>query len=367
MRSVAFAALLLWAAPAVGQAPDQLYRDGVAARQAGDNSRAVDLLARVVAAQPGNSDARLQHGLALLALGRLDEAEAAFRGVLAIAPDYADARIGLARIEQRRGNLAGAQAALAPIAPGNSEADALRLQLARGPVAGANFKWRVDLDGSYSALTGNLPDWKEGALRVTHQADPGTAIGAGVEVARRFGITDVYGEVRLDRRVGDGGSFYVLVGATPKADFRPEWQVGVGGGVRVRPGPTATVLTLDARQAHYQVGDIQTLNPGIEQYLAGGRAWITARWINVFDEDGKHSSGWLARGDLLATDRLRIFAGAADAPDTSEGTVIDTFSLFGGFAYDVSDRTTLRASLAHEDRDTGYDRVQFGLGAGFRF
>ena len=69
----------------------------------------------------------------------------------------------------------------------------------------------------------------------------------------------------------------------------------------------------------------------------------------------------------MATERLRLFAGAADAPDTSEGIVTDTFSLFGGVSYDTTDRMTLRASIAHEDRETGADRLQFGLGAGWKF
>jgi len=124
---------------------------------------------------------------------------------------------------------------------------------------------------------------------------------------------------------------------------------------------------LDARQAHYRAGDIQTVAPGIEQYVADGRAWITGRWINIFDETGKHRSGWLARGDVMANDRLRLFAGAADAPDVSEGVVVDTFSLFGGISYDLDERSTLRLSVAHEDRARGSDRVQLGLGLGWRF
>jgi hypothetical protein len=94
---------------------------------------------------------------------------------------------------------------------------------------------------------------------------------------------------------------------------------------------------------------------------------VTARWINIFDENGRHQAGGLLRGDFLATDRLRLFAGAADAPDTSEGVVIDTFSLFGGLSYDLNDRITTRLSIAHENRETGADRLQVGLGLGTRF
>jgi hypothetical protein len=47
--------------------------------------------------------------------------------------------------------------------------------------------------------------------------------------------------------------------------------------------------------------------------------------------------------------------------------VVDTFSLFGGISYDLGERSTLRLSVAHEDRARGADRLQVGLGLGWRF
>jgi len=193
------------------------------------------------------------------------------------------------------------------------------------------------------------------------------AAGASLEVSRRFEMTDVYGELRLDRRFSDAISAYASIGATPNADFRPEWQIGAGGAARLQSGPHATVLTLDARQARYRAGDIQTLNPGIEQYVAGGRAWLTARWINIFDEKGRHRSGWLGRGDVQPREDLRLFAGIASAPDVSEGIVVDTTSVFGGLSYDLDAGTSVRISLAHEDRPGDGDRSQLALGLGYRF
>jgi YaiO family outer membrane protein len=370
-RLLALAAFSLVSATQPGAAPDpeQLYRDGVAARHAGESARAVSLLRQAVAAQPHNADAQLQLGLALLADGQLDEAETALRRTLEIAPDYEDARIALARIEQRRGNRAGALAVLEPVSPTNSDAAGLRTQLsAAGEEAQASdYRWQLDVDASHSELEGGQPDWREGSVRLRYQATEDTAIGGSVEVASRFDNTDTYAELRLDHRLSDGTSVYVTAGGTPNADFRPEWQIGAGGSVRLVDGKTPTSLTLDARQAHYRAGDIQTVSPGIEQYVLGGRAWLTGRWINIFDETGDHNSGWLARGDLMATERFRLFAGIADAPDVSEGVVTDTFSIFGGAAYELSDRATLRFSLAHEDRETGSDRLQAGIGLGLRF
>lgn len=337
-----FALLAIGAAPPEGApSAEEKYQAGVAARTAGDPAGAIPLLEEAARLEPENADVHLQLGLALLATGALDGAEASLRRTLALAPNYRDAQDALARLEQRR----------------------------RAPEAAPALpfhRWRLDLDGSYSALDRGRQDWKEGSVRLSYAIDEDTSVAGAVEVSRRFGRTDTYGEVRLDQRF-EGGGFYIGVGGTPDADFRPEWQISAGGSVRVRGGENPTSLTLDLRQARYAVGDIQTVSPGVEQYILAGRAWLTGRLINVFDERGEHSLGWMARGDLMASDRLRLFAGIADAPDTSEGVVIETFSVFGGLAYDVNERTTLRLSLAHEDRETGSDRLQVGLGLGLRF
>lgn len=360
MRKELLVALALaWSTSALAQEPSA-YDPAVAARTAGEPERAITLLQPVLAADPDNMDARLQLGLALLALNRLDEAEQAFRAVLAAAPDYADARVGLARVAQRRGDAEGALAELDRIDRAYPGAVVLRTQLERP-------RWSLDIDGSYSALEDSPADWKGAAVQLRHQASPATAVTGRIEFARRFGMSDTFGEARLDQRLSEVSSIYVALGAAPNADFLPQWQAALGGAVRVRGGGNATVLTLDARFAEYATGDVQAISPGVEQYFAQGRVWATGRWINLFDEQGEHRSGYLARVDALATDRLRLFAGYSNAPDTTEGVVIDTEAFFGGVSFDLDARTTLRASAAHEDRETGSDRTQFGLGLGLRF
>lgn len=339
------------------------YQSAVSARLAGDPARAVALLGPIVAANPENADAQVQLGLAQLALGRLDAAEAAFRAALAVAPDYSDARIGLSRIAQRRGDIVGARRALEPVDPANADAAELRRQLAAEPLPA---RWQIDLEGSLSDLSGPQPDWTEAAAQLRYRPDQSIAIGARIEYARRFDRNDVYGEASVEAALGDGLRGYLSFGATADPDFRPEWQVGLGGSARLRSGPYATVLTLDARQARFALGDVQSVTPGVEQYL-GGRFWVTARWINLFDERGRHRSGYALRGDLQASDPLRLFLGYSDAPDTDEGIVVPVRSVFGGVSIDISPRATLRLSLAHEDRATGADRTQFGVGAGLRF
>jgi YaiO family outer membrane protein len=358
------AALAAAAAQAQQPAPATAYEQAVAARLRGEAATAVRLLAPIVAADPAHSDAQVQLGYALLALGRLDEATRAFEAALAVAPGYADARLGLARIQQRRGDVPAALRALEPLDPSNPEVRTLRAQLGRTEAA---HDWAVDIDGSYSFLDRPQPDWAEASLQLRRRLDPATTLSGRVEAARRFDLTDVYGEIGVDRAVGRRGRAYVTLGGTPDADFRPRWQIGAGGSWRVIEGASPTVITLDGRHAEFVTGEVQTLSPGLEQYLFGGRAWLTARWINLFDASGDHQSGYLLRGDVLATDRLRLFAGSSDAPDTSEGVVTDTRSYFGGISYGISARSTARVTVAVEDRETGSDRTQVGLGLGIRF
>jgi YaiO family outer membrane protein len=355
--------LIALAAAAPLQAQQSAYDAAVAARLGGDPAAAVTLLEPIVAADPAHADAQVQLGYALLALGRALEAERAFRAALKVAPAYADAQTGLATAIERQRNAQSADRELAARDPSSSD-----VQTPRNKGGGSSaYPWSLDVDGNYSLIDGPQPDWREGTVQVRRRFSPAVTANARIEVSRRFDRTDVYGELGLDRAVGSRGHVYLTFGGTPDADFRPRWQVAAGGSWRLTDGGQATVLTFDGRHSEFVSGDVQTLSPGIEQYLLGGRAWITARWINLFDEDGDHQSGFLVRGNVQASDRLRLFVGHADAPDTSEGVVIETRSYFGGLAFDFSDRLVGRVNLAVDDRESGSDRTQIGAGFGFRF
>lgn len=363
LRFVALCAFVC-SVPVAAQPAADPYQQAVEARLRGDPAEAVQLLQPVVAADPRNSDAQVQLGYALLALERLSEAGQAFRAALAVAPDYLDARLGLARVAQRRGDSAAARSELASLDPSNPDVRTVRSQL---EAESGEAVWSINLDGSYSFLEGAQPDWREGSLQVRYSFDARQAAVGRIEVSRRFDRTDSYLEAGVEQAIGSRTRVYATFGGTPGANFRPEWQLGAGGSFRVTDGGAATVLTLDARHADFPAAEVRTLTPGVEQYLLDGRAWVTARWINLFDEEGGHRSGYLIRGDLQASKRLRLFAGRSDAPDTSEGVVIDTRSYFAGISYDLSARATARLSVTLEDRETGSDRTQIGLGLGWRY
>ena len=230
--------------------------------------------------------------------------------------------------------------------------------------SGEEPRWRFDAEAAYSDLTHGLEPWREGTFRAAYRVDEEVTAGAAVEAASRFGKFDTYLEARADFRVAGDAWLYGLFGGTPDADFRPRLAFGAGGAQRLFKDNgfvAAAVATLDLRYADYLAGDVETVNPGVEIYLFHGHAWFTARHINIWDETGTHRTGYFVRADMQPVESLTLFAGYADAPDTSEGVTVDTTSWFAGATVEVETDTIVRLSLAQELRDTGYDRTTVTL------
>lgn len=346
--------------PAIVQTDTQsLYRSAVADRLAGRPGDAVPKLERVLAARPDDVDARLNLGLALLAMGRLDDAEAAFRAVLERSPGYADAWIGLARVEQRRGDLDAARDLADEarrLAPDSRDVLALQEALKPEPV------WRADIHTARSRLSNGLADWTETRLSVSRRLDPTTSIALAVEATDRFGNEDVYLEARLDKFV-EGRSGYIAVGGAPDADYRPEIGVAAGGRIGLAAGVAATV---DASVARYRTGTVTNLHPGLALDLAAERVQLSARWINVWDEQGDYRSGYAAQARWQTSDKLALRLGYADAPETTNGVTVDVSAWNLGADIALTDRVTLRVGYLSEDRNA-YDREELSVGLGWRF
>lgn len=371
MKTAIAAAALLFVttaepATALAQAvdADALYAEAVRDRQSGRSAAAIAKLETVLAARPDDVDARLNLGLALLAEGRLDEADAAFVAVLERAPTYADAQVGRARVAQRRGDVAAARAAAAQaraLRPDDPEIAALDGSLAA--TGGDGRDWRIDAGYAFSSLTKGLPSWRETTIALTRRLDDRSSLGLGVEQSDRFGAINTFFEARYDRRFDWGGA-YVALGGTPDADYRPE--VSLRGGGDVALGSRGTTLTLDGGVARYPTGTVSTLQPGLDQALFGGRLVLGARWINVLDETDEYRSGYSVRASWSALPTLRLKAGYADAPESSEGVTVDVKAFSLGFDADLSERLIVRVNGLHEERDA-YDRDEIAIGFGWRF
>ena len=350
--------------PVVAQAdPAALYRAAVADRQAGRPAEAALKLRQVLEARPDDVDARLNLGLSLLALDELGEAESQFNGVLARAPAYADARLGLAWVAQRRGdfNLARREALeAARLAPSDAEAAALVRSLS---TAGARPPgWRIDATVSRSSLSEGLPDWSEARVGLGLSWGGGWSGSAAAEATERFDDRDFYIEARLDRRWGRGG-VYASVGGAPDANYRPEASLGLGGNFTLSG---RLVGTLDAGVARYVTGTVTTFQPGAIVQVVPAVWEVSARWIVVRDELGDLRDGYAAQSRWQATDRLALRLGYADAPETSEGFTVDVSAWSAGVDVNLTDLLVLRLGGVREDRGA-YDRRELSLGLGLRF
>lgn len=408
MRTIT-AGMLLSAGAIVAAAPsakasnatpsvEQLYFEGVRARQAGQPEAAIEALSRALQSQPRNADALLQRGLAYGAVGRLGDARRDLQRVLEIAPDYSDARLALARIAMREQHPGQAQEQAQRVVsahPDNDEAwvllgDSLREQ-GREPEARQAYeraaalrpdsiaaqrlaapekpRFRLDINGSLSHLSNDLPTWREGAIRLAYAANERSTYSGGVDVNHRFGTTDTYLEGRIDHQFSPIWGAYGYVGGTPDAEFLPEVAFGAGLSVRVHDfgGSNATYLTTDGRFARYVTGNVRSLNPGLVQYLASDRVWLTARWVNTVDERDQYLTGWSLRADWQASDRVRLLVGYANAPESSDGVTVRTQAVYGGVGYDLTERHSVQITGAHEKRASLYDRNSITVGFTVRF
>lgn len=317
--------------PAAAQEQD-LYAQARDARLAGEPAEAVGLLNRWVVDHPDDVDAMLQLGLAYLALGRLDDAERQFAAVLAAAPDYADAREGLARIAQRR-----------------SDQSRLRSELS--------------IDAGTSLVEGPGRDWVDAGLQFATAIDPQATISGDGTYFRRFGLEDVELGAGLTLQMDQNVWLRMEGRATPKADFRPEVSLGLGADWRLTQGPSATVITADVRHQEFPAQAVTTISPGIVQYLADGRVWVTARVSGLLAEgDDDLRLGWLGRIDYAPAERYRMFGGFARGADTELGVVSKVTNVFGGAELPLSETVSLMLSAAQEWRAAGADRTDLRIG-----
>lgn len=330
-------------------------------RLAGRAAEAAQLLERVVAARPNDADIWLELGLARAAGGSLVAADQALARAEALAPTYLDVQIARARIAYFRGDLAEARRQLAraaALAPDNPEVRELASQLSHAAAA----RWRLDAGYSQARLSRSLPVATEATASLTRMLPGGSALTAAVDQVRQFGRSDSFIELQAARPFG-----YLALGATPHANFRPQWSVRGGLSTHLRPlaGGWSGQLGLDAGWARYPVGDVRGLHPSLT-LARGEQIALQARWINVLDERRRYRSGYALRGDWRAAPKLRLVAGWSSAPESDQAVTVNVRTVTSGVVLQAGEATTLRLDLAHEKRPS-YDRDVVAVGIARRF
>lgn len=331
----------------------------------GDAPRARALVGDVLASAPDNVEAlNLDARIALLEAD-YQRAGQSLQRALALDPRNAEALVGLGDVRRAEGDDEAARQAYGQalaIEPGLAD---IEQRLAAPPPR----KWRLDLGSEVSDLTDGLGDWTDSSAGLSYRLSPQTTISGRTRLATRFGNTDVQIEGRVDQAFSPAFSAYALAAATPDADFLARYSTGAGASWQVVApakvfGPLS--LNVDARYDNFADADVTSIQPWLQGYLLDGRLGLSARWVHAEDDIGTRADGYVLRADLAVTPHVNLFGGYADAPEISDGTLVPTRTVFGGFSVDVSDPLTLRASIAHEQRPT-FDRSIFGLGLTARF
>lgn len=383
------------AAAAAAQTAAVLYQQGVAARSEQRLEDARSLLEQAAALEAGNADVQVQLGFTHSALGHHALARTAFDRALAIAPEYQDANFGLAQIAFRVGSLEEARAwvetfldrrpddveaaallasiekaeAANVIPPASLGAPALSASLQQRLATTRPRKWRLDLGSETSDLSGGRSSWTDSAIGLVYQATPAATVSGRLRHAARWGRSDVQLESRLDYAPTGDWSFHGLVAATPDAHFLAEQSIGAGAlwraGAR-RAGGGPLYLNLDLRHDRYPGSDVTTVSPGVQHFLFDERLGLALRWVGSRDDGGTSASGYLLRGDVVATDRLRLFIGHADAPEIADGALVKVRTTFTGISFDLTDGITLNLTYAHETRDA-FERDTVGASLSLRF
>jgi len=323
-------------------------------------------IAEILAADPLHVEAGAIKARIRLARGDSRGAEAEFRALAAQNSGVSDILIGLGdslRAQYRDADARAAYEHARAVAPGSAEVSH-RLALSVRP------RWRLNLDGSYSRLSENSGSWSEIRAGIGYVLDEKTTLSGGVEFNRRFGKTDALIDARLDHRWSEEASTFIRLGGTPDADHRPDMLGEVGGAIKILPGGDivgSTVATFDLAYARYRTGDVKSASPGVQQYFANGRIWVTARLIATLSETDEALGGFLTRVDWVVIDGWKIFAGYSDAPESSGGLTVETRTLFGGIAVDLDRNTTLNLSASREDRSKFSERTTFNVGITSRF
>lgn len=367
-------ATIAWAitvVAAASQSAAELYERGVAARQDQRFEDAVVALERALALEPANADTLVQLGFARLGAGDSMGARQAFENALLLAPDYSDAAFGLAQVEFREGDRAAATALIDPLVaadPNNSEYIALQASIASSVAAGFK-RWRLDVGSEVSDLSGGRSSWTDSNIALTYRFNDRTSVAGRLRHASRSQASDWQAEARIDHRINDRIGVYGLTAATPDAEFLARSSFGGGIGVRVldeSPISGPLIFGVDGRYDVFATTDVWTLSPHLQIFAFNERLGLTARWFHAEDDSGTVADGYSVRAAWTATDRLRFFAGYADAPEISDGQLDETRTAFGGLSVDVSDSVTLSGSYSHERRES-FDRNTIGVGVSLRF
>ncbi|MCF1502437.1 tetratricopeptide repeat protein [Afifella sp. H1R] len=335
------------------------------ALRADDTAEARRLAEEAKARDPESIEAELLLARIDIADGALHSADARYEALARRTNDNAQVMVGLGDTRFRQWRFDEARTAYErayEIAPGDP-VTAERLQ--REPPK----RWRFTAGSEYSALTEGRPHWTDSVAVLSYRLSPAATVTGETRLATRNNSTDLQIATRVDYAFSDAFSANASVAATPRADFLARVALGAGMTWRlVEDGPAGGPLFLEMQSRHefFADSEVTSLFPAIKAAIGDERLTFKVTWVHARDDERTVANGYILRSDLAATDRLRLFAGYADAPEISEGSLFETRTFFGGVSFDPVDWVTINAAIAHERRDA-FERNSFALNFSTRF
>lgn len=227
--------------------------------------------------------------------------------------------------------------------------------------------WRLDVGGEYSVFTRRTQaDWMQGYTQLT-RSDPerGLSVFGRVDGYRQFDLNDVSLEAGAYGRLRDGLYASALAGYTIAADFKPDYRLAADLSARLwaapRPSEVSAWGLLAGWYDVYDPLEVWRAAAGLRVHWSEDGS-VTGRGTFVHAEGGRGLYGWDGRVDVpVLPGRLRAYFGLADAPETVgriglPALTVNTFSVFGGFSYDLGDGYVVSLGYTRDDRENAYIR-----------
>lgn len=325
------------------------------ARLADRFAQAVQIASCAVRAHPEDADAWYELGAAHAALDARDEARKAWLHALDLAPSYDDARLGLARLAWRDGDVARARGWLTSVSSARrADPETASLASALDEAERSAVDWRMGGEITRSTLSSNLSDWT-GARVSLSRREGASSFGLAIEHDRRFDREDLYMELEATHQAA-GLLWSLALGGAPDADFRAEQSIRIGLEREDEHWHVAGNLT----HAEYAVGPVEKfdLRAG---YDLSPVFRIQASAVLVRDEQGRTRGGYGLGARWRPLSGLTLDAGWSDAPESSDGMTVDVRSSSVGAAFSLSPELQVRIGFLAEKR-AAYDRSETSVG-----
>ena len=355
------AAIALAATPVAAQTEREPLALAIAAHDSGNHDEAASLMRRAAETEPDNADLWLRLGLELSHQGDFEASILALSKAVMLAPDYADARSSLERVQNWAALEREKPRNLAVVVP-NGPVDTRGFQEPRSIPANVG-QWSFTAVHSESWLSNpNAPKWKDSIFAVGFSPKKGTGYLLQGESSKRLGKHDVLISGQGEWRISARASAYVGASIGLHPNSRENWSARAGLAAGLGKGFEGRI---DGRAAKYASGTVAALTPHLSYTAPSDKATVIAGWINLWDETGVRRSGWSLRADIRPIDRLSFYLGAADYPDTENGITRRTRARFAGLSYSL--KPNLRMTLGFEKEARLASATRRSLSAGLRW